>query len=79
MEIFLRSIFLFAGHVVAFLGGGLALLLVGMFPLYIAAYFFFVKKVALRSSILFYAFSTATAVVMSTVIAVCAVALGMWG
>ena len=79
MDTFLTSAFQLAGHLVAFLGGALALLLVGMSPLYIASYFLFVKQVALRSSVLPYALSVATAVAMSCVIGISAVVMGQWG
>ncbi|MFC5459355.1 hypothetical protein [Massilia niabensis] len=64
---------------VTFLGGTLALLLIGMSALYIAAFFLFVKQVALRSSMLLYALSIATAVAISGVIGISAVVMGQWG
>ena len=79
MDTIIKSIFLVAGNLVIFLGGWLALLIVGMFPLYVAAYFFFVKKIALRSSMLSYALLFVSAVAMSSVIAMSAVVMGTWG
>jgi hypothetical protein len=79
MDTLLAAVFQLAGHMVAFMGGMLALLLIGMAPLYIAAYFLFVKQVALRSSMLLYALSIVTAVAMSGVIGISAMVMGQWG
>lgn len=79
MDTFLRSTFLIAGQAIASIGSGLTFLLIGMAPLYIAAYLLVVEKVAFRNSKLLYASLIALFLGMSAVIWIAALVMGMWG
>lgn len=78
----MRSIFVFFGQIVSSLGIGPALLLVGMFPMYIAIYFFYFKKVAFKASrltIVLFSLAVLSTVLMSVILMICSVVLGQWG
>lgn len=78
----MRSIFVFFGQIVSSLGIGAALLLVGMLPMYIAAYFYRSKKIGFKASglsIALYSLAIISTVLMSVILMICSVVVGQWG
>jgi hypothetical protein len=78
----MRAIFVFFGQIVSSIGVGAALLLVGMLPMYVAAYFYKFKKIGFKSSglsIAMYSLAILSTVLMSVIIMICAVVIGQWG
>ena len=78
----MRSIFVLFGQMVNSLGIVASILLVGLLPMYIAAYFYRFKKIGFKASgvsVPLYSLAIISSLLMLAILMICAVVVGQWG
>ena len=82
MDELMETIFLAGGNLVAFFGLPVAILLVGLLPVYIYGYVGFRKKISYKESklaIIFLILSILCSLAISAVLFICGMVMGAWG
>lgn len=81
MDSFMESIFVLSGHVVSNVGGLIAILLIGLLPLYVFFFVCYKRKIAIKSAlpIAFLSLAGMFSLFLTAVFAMTAMALGAWG
>ena len=82
MDAVMEAIFVASGHVVGFMGGALAILLVAFFPMYCYGFLAYQKHLrvrASRASLFAFIAAVVLTILLTVVFAMTAVVLGAWG
>ncbi len=81
MDSFMESIFVLSGHVVGNVGGLIAILFIGLLPLYVFFFVCYKKKIEIKSALPMASLSLAGmfSLILSAVFAMTAMVLGAWG
>lgn len=82
MDAIMEAIFVGAGYAVGAIGGVLAMLLVGLLPIYAYGLFLYFQKASIRSTrltLMLFIASMVLSVILLAVFAITAVAMGAWG
>jgi cell division protein FtsX len=81
MDSFMESIFVLSGHVVSNVGAFIAILLIGLIPLYVFFFVCYKSKIAIKSALpMAYLFlASMLSLFLTAVFVMTAMALGAWG